>query len=167
MQQSADMKNSSTSQNVFLFGVGIVAGWCIKQLFDSREFKSKHHEINNLLENIKVKLADSDEAKKISDIFGKTSQELTDVYRHSKDSLAQELSTLRTSLEEIDKQKYVGIVTGIINELRTQNRLSAPQIEALTKSLTSDFNKIKRNRVKVSSPEKMDTMTDLDQDLER
>jgi hypothetical protein len=140
------MQKDSTSKNMFVFGLGLVAGWFVKHLFDSPEFARKKDELLATTDEIRAQLMDSDEAERIKEIFGKTSEELTDSYHEAKEKLISELGMLQVSLESIDKQRYVELVTDVINDVRTNRQLSTDQIEALAKALSSDFTKIKRKR---------------------
>lgn len=140
------MHKDSTSKNVLVFGLGLAAGWFVKQLFDSPEFAQKKDALIDRTTDIRNRLMDSDEAARIKEIFGKTSDELTSVYQETKEKVVSELGMLKTSLEDIDKQRYIGLVTDIVAQLRSDSRLSGEQLEALTQALTDDYSKIKRKR---------------------
>ncbi len=140
------MFRKSTSNNLVVFGAGLVAGWVVKQLFDSPEFKPQKDRILSKASELRERLTDSDEAERIKEIFGKTGKEVTSVYHEAKESLINELDTLKLSIEEIDKGKYVEIVTAIGTTLKNDQRLPEDQVQKLSKALIDDFKKLRERR---------------------
>jgi hypothetical protein len=140
-------ENSSTTKNIIMFGLGVTAGWFIKQLFDSPQFAPQKEKITATAQELRTRLMESEPAERVRTIFGSLSDELLSIYVESKEKLVAELSELKVSIDEIDKKKYISIVTAIINELRTENKLSSKQLEALTKALQSDYVIIRQRKV--------------------
>lgn len=140
------IKNDSASKGVVLFGLGILTGWVVKHLFESPEVTQKRQALMHNLADLREKLADSDEAQRVQEIFGQVTDEATEIYQDAKEELIHELSMLRLSLDEIDKQKYVEIVNDIISDIRERNGLSEKQITNFTEALMADFSKIKERR---------------------
>lgn len=144
-------KRNSSSNNLVVFGLGIVAGWFVKQLFDSPQGQKQREKVMTSARELQERLADSDQAERVREVFGRVSKDATKTYQESKDRLVKELSMLKTSLGEIDKQKYVGIVTEIVTGLSKEKKLDAQQVERLTRSLTDDFKKLKASRSEFTS----------------
>lgn len=140
------MKHHHPSKPVLLFGIGVLTGWVVKQLFDSPEVTKKRQELMANLDDIREQLAESDEAQRVKEIFGQVTDEATRMYQETREELIQELSSLRVALDEIDKSKYIAIVTGIIEDLRDNGSMSDQQLDRLQTSLNSDFSKLKRRR---------------------
>ena len=139
-------ESNFSSKNMMLFGLGLVAGWFVKKMFDSPQFEPHREKIVATTEELKLRLLESEPAERVRDIFGQATDELLDVYLNTKEKLIAELSLLKVSLDEIEKKKYITIVTELINDLRSENKLSSRQLESLMTALQKDFSKVTRQR---------------------
>lgn len=134
------------AKGILFFGLGVAAGWIVKQLFDSPEATQKRQKVWSKLQDLQERLADTDEAQRVEKIFGQVSDEATRIYQTVKEDLIRELSILQVAVEDIDKQKYLSIVEDIVEDLKVDNDLSDAQLDRLTQALSDDFSKIKRRR---------------------
>lgn len=134
-------KNNS-SRNLVVFGVGLVTGWLVKQLFDSPQVKEKREEMMDSAEELRQRLADSDEVSRITEVFGSYSRELAKFYQQAKEQLITQLGDLRISFDQIDKERYQAIVTEIVKSAGKDGQLPASQLEKLKQALIEDFSKL-------------------------
>jgi hypothetical protein len=137
------MMKRTTSNTLLLITAGLAAGWMAKQLFDSPQFKPQKDKVMATTKELRKRLATSDQAEVVKDIFGKSTKDVTKLYDDAKEKLISELDALKVSFDEINKQKYLGIVADIAAGLRTEKQLPEEQVEKLTRSLSRDFSRLK------------------------
>lgn len=134
-------KRSSTTP-LLLFAAGMAAGWVAKQLFDSPEMQERTKSMRITAEEWRQRLADSDEAERVREIFGKVTNEATAMYQEAKAELVDQLESLHGSFEELDKGKYLEIVAEIVSGMRENRELPEEQVKKLTRALNSDWQKV-------------------------
>lgn len=139
------LKRSPTTP-LFLFAAGMAAGWIAKQLFDTPEVQQRTRSLIMTARDLKDRLAESDEADRVKEIFGKVTQDATAMYQDAKANLMDELESLQISFDELDKRKYLGIVSDIVAGLRDERQLPEDQVKKLTRALNSDWQKISQDR---------------------
>lgn len=135
------MKNNS-SKNILILGVGIAAGWVMKQLFDSPEGREKREAMKERMEMLRTQFEDSDEAARVKAIFGEVSQEALKIYHEVKEMVIKKLGELQVAFDEIDKAKYEEIVNDIVASLEKDEGITKEQIEKLKKALMEDYKKL-------------------------
>jgi len=140
------MFKRNTPNNILIFGAGLAAGWIVKQLFDSPEFEPQKRQVLATAKELRQRLSDSDEADRVRGIFGKTTRDFTQIYQDTKENVLEEIENLRLSLDDLDKNRYVEIVTNIIKSMKNDQDLPEDQLKKLSQSLVKDFEKITSNK---------------------
>lgn len=156
-------RKSSTTQNVVTFSLGLVAGWFVKQLFDSPKFQNQREQVMITANELRQRLVDFDEDGRIKTIFGKNSKEFKQIYQETREKIINELETLQIAFDEIDKEKYSSIVTEVLDSLK-DSRLGKEQIENLSQALLADFKKINRRRQQVKKNQELSSKVEDDFD---
>lgn len=134
-------KRSSTTP-LLVFAAGMAAGWVAKQLFETPEVQERTKALRLTADDWRQRLADSDEAERVKEIFGKVSREATEMYQDAKADLVDQLETLQGSLNDLDKSKYLEIVTEIVAGIQKDRELPEDQVKKLTRALNSDWQKV-------------------------
>lgn len=136
-------QKKSVSPNIIVFGLGLVAGWFAKHLFESPEVQQKKEEAMASVAELQERLLDSDEVERAKEIFGNPSEELAEMYSDAKEELISGLADLKVTFKDLDKTKYLGIVGEIVTEVAKNRELPDAQLKKLRNALEADFGKLR------------------------
>lgn len=143
------------SRNLLLtFAGGVAAGWLIS-LFMSTEIKTKTKKaIQKDAEKLKDILTNQENRERVAAIFDDVTQKTTNTYKTAQSKLISGLTSLKYSLEEIDKDKYQQVVNQIIKDLQDNEQINLKQAKKLKTYLVADFELIKSHIQPESTEEK-------------
>jgi uncharacterized protein (DUF3084 family) len=97
---------------------------------------------------LKARLKDVDEKQVAQKIFGEKSDEVLKMFRESKETVVTRLAKLKGTLDEIDKQKYLDIVTEVTEDLKHKSAVTSKQLAKLKDYLGDDYKKLTKTSVK-------------------
>lgn len=115
--------------------VGYVASWFLPEDLKTRQRKM----MQNKAEDLKNILTDSDERERIIDIFKERTQEAKDSYQDARETFMKNLSSVRDSWQDIDKEKYMQILDKTMEEIRNNQSLPLRQLNKLKQYFESDY----------------------------
>src|SRR3989338_5593642 len=87
-------------------------------------------------------LKDKDPNVVIKQVFGVVSKESQELYKASKERLADELADLKENYKTIDSAKYAKIVGDVVAHIKDEHNLPEDQLKALGTHLQGDFKKL-------------------------
>jgi len=131
-----------------LFLLGAFLGALATLLFSTDEKGETKESVKKKVTQLKVYLKDLGESERVKEIFGKNTEELKKLYRQAKEELVDQLSQLKGSIEDIDKERYAKAVGDVIEELKKDTQATGEQLTTLKKFLTEDYKKIRSGMAK-------------------
>jgi len=91
-----------------------------------------------------IKTETSHTKKRVMSIFGKANDEVTTKYREIRDAVVSKVAALKTTGEQIDKNKYSKIVTDVVAGFKSDLTAVKGSVAKLTYYLEKDWVKIKK-----------------------
>lgn len=122
---------------VFVAGLaaGYVASWFLPEDVKTRQRKMARKKADEL----KSILTDPDERERVKDIFKERTQEAMGSYQQARETLMANLSSMRGSWEDINKDKYMEVVNQTIEEIRDNQALPMRQLNKLKQYFEADY----------------------------
>ncbi len=131
----------------FLAGViGALAGAVGGLLLAPQSGKKTRQEIADLADEITDRIkAKADETRsQVKDIYGKYTEEGKAKYLEIKDAVVSKVAAVKTTGEEINKEKYGKVVEGVVEDFKEDIESTKASAEKIINYLKKDWEKIKK-----------------------
>lgn len=143
------------AKNKGLFGtltflIGLIFGGLITLIFSTDEKGEMRESLKDRVGDLKAKLKEVSETERIKTIYGNVSKEATARYRQAKNLLIDKLALLKTSLKDVDQDKYKKVVNEVIAQLKEDGSMTATELKKLGSYLAQDYHKLVSKSVKKS-----------------
>ena len=135
-----------------IFLAGLAAGY-IASWFLPEDMKSKQRKMaKKKMEALKTILTDPEERERIIDIFKERTDEALSQYQNARQMLMENLSEVKGSWQDIDKDKYMEVVANTIEQIRDDQSLPLRQLNKLKQYFEADY-KLIQSKVKSMASE--------------
>ncbi len=124
---------------------GIAIGLGLSMLLTPEQREKARKKVQAGAQELRKLLTDPAERERIRDIFGDVTAESRQKYMAVKDQLITTLGDLKDGWQDIDKQKYFYLVGDIIDDVRTEQKLTVRQLNKLRKYLEDDYSKLRHD----------------------
>ena len=136
--------NSNTMKKA---GVSLVLGMAIgyiASLFIPSSTREKHKEtLEEKTQQLASILREDDPAQRVKDIFEKNTARVRESYNNIKEEFISKLAELKTSIQDIDRQKYQSLLDSVLDRAKEDKELTQAQLDRMRRYLRQDFEKIK------------------------
>lgn len=148
--------NRSSQQFPWMtFLSGIAVGVAISVLIPPKVKEDAQHTVEEKAAQLKKLLTDPEERARIKDIFGEVTADTRHKYADVKDSLVSSLASMKGGWDQIDKQKYLYLISDMMEELKSEKTLTLRQIAKLKNYLQDDYTKL-------NSSDSLDSMNEIE-----
>lgn len=125
--------------------VGALAGAVAGLFLAPKPGKELRDEALERYKQIRARMADKDKDEIVQEIFDEVSERSREMYRDTKDTVAQKLAEISENIEKVDYEKYLTAVKTAIDNLRDKYGPTDAQIEKIKKHLEADFDKLNKD----------------------
>jgi gas vesicle protein len=125
---------------------GIAAGAIGGLLLAPQSGKKTREDLKRMALKLSKEISDTikDTKEKVEEIFGKATEKTIAKYKEIKSTVVNKVAEVKNTGKEIDKEKYIKIVEGVVEEFKddfTETKDGATKMIALMKK---DWEKIKK-----------------------
>lgn len=129
------------------FGLGLLLGTVIggiTALFFSPNTGEENREIvAKKIQDLRKLMEEKEVDKKVMEIFGEVSDEAKALFLKAKEELIAGLATLKESVENIDREKYIKVVEDVMKKVQKETKREVKQLEKLKNHLLEEWNKLR------------------------
>ena len=126
------------------FLIGAAAGAVATLFMPDKQREQSKKFIQDKAKKINEKLREVDQIDTALKVFDSKSKEAVGHIENARDMLVDQLSKLKGTVDEIDKDKYSEVVNQVVNQLKKTANLTTIQIKKLTTYLENDYKKLKK-----------------------
>ena len=141
------MPNKNKGGSLFFASLlGVVAGAIGGLLLAPKSGKETREDIKRLAAelNEKVKHGVMETKDRVKTVFGEANEAAVEKYQQIKDQVNQKLAALKTTGEEIDKNKYAKVVDDVIEDFRDDLAATKDAGKKLSAMLKKDWERVKK-----------------------
>ena len=126
--------------------VGALAGAIGGLLFAPRSGKETREGIARMAKEISDQLKNETEVTtaKVKEVFGNASENARTKYNEIRDTLYAKVATIKSTGQEIDKEKYTKIVDEVVDSFKDDLNMAKNGVQKMADLLVKDWTKVKR-----------------------
>lgn len=119
--------------------LGAAAGYAAS-LFISEKTRDKHKAtLEAKFNQVKEFINDPKEQERLKELFEEKTKGAAKTYEAIRTQVAGKLEDASKTWQKIDKDKYTKVIEKSLDQLKSEHKLSVPQLAKLKKYLVSDF----------------------------
>lgn len=122
--------------------IGLVAGAVAGMFLSPKSGKENRELVGNKLDDLKKALDNGDFNEKVQEMFGEVTNNTREMYIMITDELTNGLADLKGAISEIDKDKYMAVVTKVVEKVKDKHELPKAELDKIQKLLQKDFERI-------------------------